>query len=107
MCGRSGKLPRSEVRPSVRWNHETLKDHLDAAMRTASALLAENYVAQDRRRLIHCIEQIDQAVRAIEGGVWVWEHAPAVHNLPAAPPPRPASMFATVVPTDEPLRHAG
>ena len=55
----------------MRWTEATLKDHLAAAMKTASALLAENYLAQDRRRLIKCVELLDEANRAIDGGVWI------------------------------------
>src|SRR5438067_10598828 len=50
-----------------------LREHIDEAMKTAASLLADNYLAQDRRRLIRCIELLDDANKAIDGGMWVCE----------------------------------
>jgi hypothetical protein len=99
----------------VRCSDVTLKEQLDTAVRTASTLLSQNYLAQDRKRLIRCIELLDEATRAIEGGMWIAD-APDLDTGKTVVPatsettrgssliaPRP--MLATQ-PQGEPLREA-
>jgi hypothetical protein len=93
----------------LRWTEAVLKEHLDAAIKTASALLVENYLAQDRRRLIKCIELLDEANRAIDGGVWIAENVPdpnarMISQSETSEPARPASL---IVRESEPARKAG
>jgi hypothetical protein len=68
------------------WTEATLREQIEAAVRTASALLAENYRAQDRKRLIRCTELLDDAMRSIEGGVWRAEERSEPREV--AEPPR-------------------
>ena len=71
-----------------RWTEATLKEHIDTAVKVASALLAENYLAQDRRRLIKAIELLDEATRSLDGGMWIApERAEQTTVVPASPEP--------------------
>ena len=92
----------------MRWTEATLKEHLDAAIKTASALLAENYLAQDRRRLIKCVELLDEANRAIDGGVWIAQNVAdpdaMVAKTDTLEPPKAGSLIAR---EPEPVRKAG
>jgi len=92
----------------VRWTEAVLKEHLDAAIKIASALLSENYLAQDRRRLIKCIELVDEANRAIDGGVWVAHNVRDPNAMLGAQaevePAKPASL---IIRESEPARKAG
>jgi hypothetical protein len=89
----------------------TLKEHIDSAARTASALLAENYLAQDRNRLIHCLKFLDEATRAIEGGMWIGKEkieaaitvVKADADVPAAPARRGGLLVAR---SEEPVKAA-
>ena len=67
-------------------------------MKTASALLADNYLAQDRKRLIRCIELLDEATKAIDGGMWIGEEReesrPVVPLAVPVQAPRPPSLIA-------------
>ena len=92
----------------MRWTEATLKEHLDAAIRTASALLAENYRAQDRGQLIRCMELLDEAARIVEGGIWLAEHPhdPSTQtNHAPAPDPLRAALISRD--TTDPARKAG
>jgi hypothetical protein len=81
----------------------TLRDQIAAALRTATTLLSENYLVQDRQRLIKCIEALDQANRGIDGGMWTAEMAPdpnLAHSAPTpAPEPRPSLIQSFAPPT--------
>jgi hypothetical protein len=96
----------------VRCSDVTLKEQLETAMRTASALLSQNYLAQDRKRLIRCIELLDEATRAIDGGMWTADtpDEEAAKVIAAAPSEssRGSSLIAArpAVPA-EPLKQAG
>jgi tRNA A37 N6-isopentenylltransferase MiaA len=91
-----------------RWTEQTLKNHLDAAVRTASAILAENYLAQDRKRLVRCLELLDEAGRAIEGGQWIAEERvdPPLRGADsAAEAPRTSGLISQRLASD-PIRQA-
>jgi organic hydroperoxide reductase OsmC/OhrA len=64
-----------------RWTEATLKEHIDAAVKVASALLAENYLAQDRKRLIKAIELLDEATRSLDGGIEI-AGSSSPHSVP-------------------------
>jgi hypothetical protein len=77
-------------------------------MRTATTLLAENYLAQDRKRIIHCIDFLEQAARSIDGGMWTAE-VRAEQHLAVVPAPaqesaRTGGLIARAAP--EPVRQA-
>jgi hypothetical protein len=96
----------------VRCSDVTLKEQLDAALRTASTLLSQNYLAQDRKRLIKCIELLDEANRAIEGGMWTADGADINTGKVVVPatvePPRSSGLIAARASVaDEPLKQAG
>ena len=67
-------------------------------MKTASSLLADNYRAQDRKRLIRCIELLDEATKSIDGGMWIGEEReesrPVQTVAAPAQAPRPSSLIA-------------
>src|SRR5207237_4800895 len=67
------RADRVVLEARLRSTDAKLREHIDAAMKTAASLLADNYLAQDRRRLIRCIELLDEANKAIDGGMWVCE----------------------------------
>ena len=81
----------------TRVSDRDLREEIDQAMKSATALLAENYLAQDRHRLIRCIELLNEATKAIEGGVWTAEFAPPpeyVAPTPKAPPLTGSSLIS-------------
>lgn len=95
----------------MRCSDVTLKEQLDTALRTASTLLSQNYLAQDRKRLIKCIELLDEANRAIDGGMWTAD-TPDSDSTPvvvpaSAGPARASGLIASraSVP-EEPLKQA-
>ena len=92
----------------MRWTEANLKEQLDAALKTASALLAENFLAQDRRRLIRCMELLDEAQRAIDGGAWV-AHVPDATKPPATTAAEPEAVRSAglIMRETEPARKAG
>jgi hypothetical protein len=77
------------VEARLRSTDAKLREHIDAAMKTAASLLADNYLAQDRRRLIRCIELLDEANKAIDGGMWVCEEREETRVV------QPAAVAAT------------
>jgi hypothetical protein len=93
----------------LRWTEATLKEHLDAAMKTASALLAENYLAQDRRRLIKCVELLDEANRAVDGGMWIAQHLVDPNTMASeqSEVAEPSKSSSLIVRESEPARKAG
>src|SRR5439155_24421041 len=96
----------NQPRPRTRVSDAILREQLDHAMRTATTLLSENYLAQDRHRLIRCIEAMNEATKAIEGGMWTGELAPDPGECApaAAPPPPRASGLIVRDATPAPVR---
>jgi len=97
-----------QPRGRTRVNDTLLREQIDHAMQTATTLLAENYLAQDRHRLIHCIETLNQATKSIEGGVWTADLAPdpaeCAATAPKAVAPLTGSSLIARDPTPTPLR---
>ena len=75
----------------TRVSDKILREEIDHTMKSATALLAENYLAQDRHRLIRCIELLNEATKAIEGGMWTAELAPERPEY-VPPPPKAAPL---------------
>lgn len=77
-------------------------------MRTATTLLADNYRAQDRKRLIRCLELLDEANRAIDGGMWTGEERREQDVPVAASAPAETSRSSLIAKgASEPLKQAG